>query len=580
MRLIRKASSINLIQQLVLCLVTVAVIPLLVISYQSLHCSTQAVHDLQAHSLKSQLDAREKLIGNWLEERRRDLQSLQNSSCLDSCQCNDSEASCGLFNMIGSREHTYDALFLYDVNWKLIQQQSNYSHSGVEILDSQQKKLLMTTDGLLFSSAHGHEDGSISIHASCRIVDKGVTRGYAFAVLNATQAIAPIIQDSGSPFRLRLISSQGQNILMPADKKLFRSLPESVRRASGELQTYISSEGVMVVGVSKKLEDLEWIMIIEASEAITMQWIGVLGRRNLYTAGLTLLAAFVIAVFLSRSITLPFNRLNSTAREISLGNTSVRMPLEGVTESRELAMAFNDMMDSLSQLHIKVSQQKALAEIGQLTSSVVHEMRNPLSSIRLNVQAISGKVADDPVYSELAEICVEQADRLEHLLNELLLYGKPLDLNRQRFACSELFSLIQRDCNVIVSGSNVRIEFEISSELPDIYVDPEKMRQVFINLVENAVQAIRKTGTILIEAIMEGEMIRIVVRDDGPGIPDFIASQLFRPFVSGRSDGTGLGLANVRRFVELNGGSVAYGSRAGGGAEFTIHLPAENRTIL
>lgn len=223
----------------------------------------------------------------------------------------------------------------------------------------------------------------------------------------------------------------------------------------------------------------------------------------------------------------------------------------------------------------------SLAAIGELTSSIAHEMRNPLSSIKMNIQTIQHNLGNkDALFSELAEITCQQSLRLETMLNDLLSYGKPLQLNLSRSSFPEL---MQKTLVAIAQEKkNKGVMLEINNSLGDdlpLVVDVELFIRAFSNLILNAIQWSPKEGTVQISARIaqsrddQGNQVIILVRDNGPGINPEKIGRLFQPFFTTREGGTGLGLANVRKIIEYHGGMVTGNNSPDGGAVFTIFLP-------
>lgn len=222
----------------------------------------------------------------------------------------------------------------------------------------------------------------------------------------------------------------------------------------------------------------------------------------------------------------------------------------------------------------------SLAAIGELTSSIAHEMRNPLSSIKMNMQAIRQKLAaEDPSFAELAEITCQQSLRLETMLNDLLNYGKPLKLNIRRSSFTALMqeTLISVAREKKDKGAVVEINNNLGEKLA-LPVDVELFTRAFSNLVLNAIQWSPQGGTVQVMANFSPtkdtpRQIILEVRDNGPGISNSKIKRLFQPFFTTREGGTGLGLANVRKIIEYHGGTVRAANNPGGGALFTITLP-------
>ncbi len=221
----------------------------------------------------------------------------------------------------------------------------------------------------------------------------------------------------------------------------------------------------------------------------------------------------------------------------------------------------------------------SLAAIGGLTSSIAHEMRNPLSSIKLNLKAIMKKMDEvDPAYAELADIARQQSARLEDMLNDLLNYGKPLALNIQ----PTNFSDLMHETMILVADEKKKkgVVVEIANSLDSkiIRVDKELFNRALSNLVLNAIQWSPDEGIVHVRGRVRAEdggqeQAEIQVHDSGPGLNEEKIGKLFQPFFTTRKGGTGLGLANVRKIVEYHGGTVSAENIPNKGARFTILLP-------
>lgn len=234
----------------------------------------------------------------------------------------------------------------------------------------------------------------------------------------------------------------------------------------------------------------------------------------------------------------------------------------------------------------KIAIERALAKtasltaIGELTSSIAHEMRNPLSSIKMNIQMIQQKLnEEDPTFAELAKITCQQSLRLETMLNDLLSYGKPLQLHLSR----STFSFLMRETLIAIAqekkdkGVGVEINNSLDDELL-LEVDVELITRALSNLMLNAVQWSPQGGSVQVTARRsrqtdQEQQIIIQVRDTGPGINPEKIDRLFQPFFTTRQGGTGLGLANVRKIIEYHSGTVTGENSPTGGAVFTISLP-------
>ena len=222
----------------------------------------------------------------------------------------------------------------------------------------------------------------------------------------------------------------------------------------------------------------------------------------------------------------------------------------------------------------------ALASIGELTSSIAHEMRNPLSSIKMNTKAIQEKLGTtDEAFAELATITIQQSFRLENMLNDLLNYGKPLKLKIDSTTVRELIDATLNSVNQ--EKTNKGMVVEITNDLGEqmLYLDKELFTRALSNLVLNAIQWSPPESRVHVSIYLsklshQSDQIVFKVKDSGSGIKKDKTHKIFQPFFTTRQDGTGLGLANVRKIIDYHGGRVTAENSNTNGAVFTIMIPA------
>lgn len=218
---------------------------------------------------------------------------------------------------------------------------------------------------------------------------------------------------------------------------------------------------------------------------------------------------------------------------------------------------------------IQLSESSRLASIGQFASGIVHEIRNPLATIALALDHL--QTLDDLQDGSAKRIALAATEvaRLERLLEDILLYAKPLTLQREDSDIIELLkSTIAGE-----SGATDRFDLQIS-DCPLLSIDRDRMHQVLLNLVRNARQASPEGDAIVVRCEpAEGDWVEIVIQNAGEPIPPRILERIFEPFVTTKSNGTGLGMPIVRRIVEAHGGHVAVTSDALDGTRVTLRLP-------
>lgn len=215
----------------------------------------------------------------------------------------------------------------------------------------------------------------------------------------------------------------------------------------------------------------------------------------------------------------------------------------------------------------------ALAEVGELASMIVHEIRNPLTTICMGLNAF--KRLDLPsAAQERLELATEEADRLRNLLNEILLYAKS-----QTFQCRELklngfMAELLSTLRTMPSAHKRQIHFIADPQNPTLWGDENKLKQVIINLVDNACEAIEENEAVTVKIQSTAKRVCIQVHNGGDPISDALLAKITRPFYTTKATGTGLGLAIVKRIVEAHQGTLSITSSAESGTTVAVSLPS------
>jgi signal transduction histidine kinase len=214
-----------------------------------------------------------------------------------------------------------------------------------------------------------------------------------------------------------------------------------------------------------------------------------------------------------------------------------------------------------------------LAEIGELAATIVHEVRNPLTTIMMALNAFKKLELTDR-FQEYLNLSLDEADRLERLLSQILLYSRPQTLARSQI---ELNSFIAETLNILQTipvAAGKHLNFSANNSPLNILADRDKLKQVLINLVTNACEAV-STGEAISISLQQSENRRICIQihNGGTPIPTDILPQLTKPFFTTKASGTGLGLAIVKRIVEAHDGEFGIESGEGVGSIVTVQLP-------
>jgi two-component system sensor histidine kinase HydH len=257
---------------------------------------------------------------------------------------------------------------------------------------------------------------------------------------------------------------------------------------------------------------------------------------------------------------------------------------EARAQARRDATTIRAQLERLERTQRALVQQEKLAGIGRLAAGVAHEVRNPLGVIRASAAMVQENFdpPEDP-HRALGFIC-DEIDRLEGLISGLLTFARPTEIDPQPVAFGKLVERALALARLEAQSRGVVLESDLAPMLPELEGDPDLLCQVIHDLVLNAIQALDREGRVRVsvaprQSRADGALgIRIDVRDDGPGVPDALAEEIFEPFVTTKATGTGLGLPMSLRLVEAHGGRLQLIPGAGlapegGGACFRVELP-------
>ncbi len=325
--------------------------------------------------------------------------------------------------------------------------------------------------------------------------------------------------------------------------------------------------------------------------------------------GATLLVTVALGILLARGVTRRIHRLGAAINLVAQGDLSVRVPVTGSDELTDLAQTFNRMIAEMAHSRERIEFLQRIGAWQDMAQRLAHEIKNPLTPIQLAVQECHRKYGgEDPRYRQLLdttlEIVEEEVGTLRRLVGNFSNFAR---LPHAELAPANLDDFL-RDCQnrlghledpSLGEGSadaeplashNVEIEWEVPEQPIRVAIDRQMLRRVVVNLVRNAVQAIRDArarksspelapegevlGHVIVSARADGDGARIDVEDDGPGIAEASRGRIFDPYFTTKADGTGLGLAIVKKIVVEHGGEIeASASPRLRGARFTVRLP-------
>jgi signal transduction histidine kinase len=361
-------------------------------------------------------------------------------------------------------------------------------------------------------------------------------------------------------------------------------------------------EGKRVISANAFIPSLQWLVIIErpAEEAYTPLYASMLRTSALLLVGFTM--AVLASLFVGRRVVRPLEALRRGVERIGKGDLNHRLALKTGDEIEILADEFNEMAGHLREAYTGLERKvvertqaltianEKLGEASRLKSqflaNVNHELRTPVSAIigyaRLVLRATDGKIAQ--LQTENLKDLLRNAERLLNQIDSLLEFSKieagKMEVHVEPVKVNEVIQGAISTIEPSLNGGSVRIIREIAPDIAAVNTDREKLRQILLNLLDNAVKFTER-GEIKIAASEQNGSVKLVVSDTGIGIPKEELNKIFEEFHRGDSSstknyrGTGLGLAIAKKFVNFLGGEIAVESEVGKGSVFTVTLPLD-----
>lgn len=310
----------------------------------------------------------------------------------------------------------------------------------------------------------------------------------------------------------------------------------------------ITSNGEIIAGVA--IEGSAELLNVVQSIQKNLMWLGLV----------IVLGGISIGSIFANRITVPIKRLEKAAAAISGGNLQHPIPEFGRDEVGFLARTMEEMRQNILE---RDKQQQAML------AGVAHEIRNPLGGIELFAGLLSSEIRSNDL-KNYAQKILKEVQNLKTIIQNFLDYARPIPA--QRIQC-EVRSVWNETIDLLGSELNsIELKFQQEADGISALVDPQQLKQVFLNLIKNSIAAMTNGGTIFVNIHSQQDHLKILYWDTGPGIPAELADKIFQPFFTTREKGTGLGLAIVKNLIAENGGSIRYVRSNETGARFEIVL--------
>ncbi len=341
-----------------------------------------------------------------------------------------------------------------------------------------------------------------------------------------------------------------------------------------------------VLDVCLSMEDTE--VSIEHNRFILLSFTGIA----------IVLTWFLMSILLNRFVSRPVAALVRTMESVEAGKLDRRVDIRSGDELGRLGRSFNEMIRKLSDAqaeleklhHRQLARADRLASLGEMAAGIAHEIKNPLAGIYGAAQVLSREFPEGDPKREILDEMTALSRRLDSTIRDLLNFARYTEPQFSRGNLNEVIEKVLFLLQQVREGKRAKVVRDYDPAMPEIEMDAEQVKQVFLNLALNALQASPAGCTLTIRTRAEvppeegGDLPRrrfvmASVSDDGPGIPPDRLQKIFQPFYTTKEAGTGLGLSMTRKILDLHEGRITVKSEPGKGATFTVFLPREKAGV-
>lgn len=387
-------------------------------------------------------------------------------------------------------------------------------------------------------------------------------RGYGIVVDRTSGAV---VYHSATLSAQRELST----VLGPAVSILQLSAPSgSLRFVSGDT-TY--------VGAFHEVPGAPWTVVMSAAVPEFSAPFETVGRSTILTFGAVALLATILFGALVGRVTRSLEELTSAASVVGAGNFAPTLPHAGTDEVGRLSAAFGSMVNRVRHMMDEVRAQRQMAVLGEFAAQLSHEVRNPLTAIKMNLQRIERFLVSrdtPPDTTQSMTIALREVQRLDDVVRGVLQLARHTPDIREPHSLTamlkEVCEMLQDQC----AAQRVVMTTTFGDEADIIPADSARFKGAILNLMNNALDAMPEGGGLSLATRLRGSVWELTLVDSGPGIPMESRSRVFRPFETTKGVGTGLGLPLARRAIEELGGSIEIVDTAdGSGATFVVRVP-------
>lgn len=603
----------NLQLKVTVAFLLVALVPLGSVSIFSVRTANNVIESIVQDQLENVAAEKQALLERWIVERKADLEVLAGSSAV----LEKDPAEVGPYFELVRREYGVYTRF---------------------IIASREAKVVYDSEGVAGASCAGElwyqraisgrpymseieltAAGEQSVFRLSTPIrgEKDEAQGVLCAVVNTDAIVEGVlhIEELGKTGECYLVDNRG-TFLAHQDPK--RVLNESIAQSHSFTHIFDSTKGqpiyedyrgIQVLGASSSLKGPDWHVVVEQDRDEAFGPSDRLQRNIWIVIGATVLVAGGISTALAWYVASPIRALSETARTLSRGDFDTALVDARTTRRDEIGAlyaAFEEMAGRLKDRHCSLetrmglteaelqrveaelkgtleaaARSERLAALGRLAAGVAHEIRTPLTSLKLFLQSVYEDIAVSFEQNEDYRIAMRQVARIERTISHFLDFARPQEPVFSEIDFGHLVDEVLEVIRPRASQQEVEIHTCVAAELPKVEGDVRQLGEVLVNLLVNALDAMADGGRLTISVSSETAeagstdpaRVRIDVSDTGPGIPENDIERMFEPFFTTKATGSGLGLAIIKGTLERHSGTISVSTRLEHGTTFSVRLP-------
>lgn len=298
-------------------------------------------------------------------------------------------------------------------------------------------------------------------------------------------------------------------------------------------------------------------------------------RTILIAAALSIVVMILVSQAVVRRVTFPLDRLVRFTRGLTPDASLARAPVSN-DEIGALADAFNGMLDRLTRAQEALVRSEKLGLAGLFAARVAHDIRNPLSAIKMQTQLVKARHRGDAETVATADSVLSDINQVESVIRDLLELARPGELTRIDAHVNDVVQDALQQMAAQFTHRRIDVDTTLAGDLPTLRLDHSRLKQALLNVLANASEALPTGGRIAVSTMRTPPGgVEVAICDDGTGVEAGVLDKVFDPFVSTKREGVGLGLVNAKAIVEGHGGTIRLAARQPRGVAVTITLPGE-----